>query len=276
MTIVHFRYLTYITVLLAWFWAGSIVSAQDDSELETELESLYKSRNYNSLETYALKQLHQSDSLTITGRALLYKYLGIVYVIQGRPDDGRIEFHRWLLLDPNGFIDSFSYPPPIVRVFEEAKSGIEREKVQPPEIVPLWKPGPASVVKSLLVPGWGQLLQSKNNKAIGLFSLQVISISGWIVCEHNMTIENRKYHLETDPSRFDELYDSANRWNYARWAFALSSSAIYLLTQADFFLLPPSLTADNLDTASGPAHPSSGTYSSSEDYQEILRITIQF
>lgn len=246
------RYLITGAIILLCPVISASSLAQDSSGFESKLDSLYKCRNYNELETYALRTLHQSETISTTDRAILHKFLGIVYIIQGRENDGRFEFRRWLNLDPSGHIDSFAYPPPIIRVFEEAKSLVENEPVFQSDPPAKWKPGRDQVLKSLLVPGWGQYIQGKKNKGFTFLALQSFTIAGWVVCEHNLEIENRRYHLETEPERFDELYDKANRWNYARWGFALSATAVYLLAQTDFFFLPPnvSLFGDTMNSSS--------------------------
>lgn len=239
-------------IFFAFFGFIEISAAQEYTiKIASQLDSLYEARNYDALETFALRSLMLSDSLTTAERAILHKYLGLFYVIKGREPEGKKQFAQWLELDPAGYIDRFNYPPMIVRVYKEVKAEIESNKnLQPSVSGEKWEPQTSSIIKSTFVPGWGQLTQHKNKKAFLFFISQTVSITGLIISAHNLVIANTNYQRETDVDRFDELYDKANNWNYARWFFALSSAAVYVLAQADFYLLPPQTNFSSYPTTS--------------------------
>jgi len=233
---------------------SNISSAKaESSEIEARLDSLLNARSYEVLETYAFRTLMLSDSLEISDEAILHKYLGIVYIIKGREGDGKRQFTQWLSLDPAGFIDRFNYPPMIVRVFKEVKSELdELSKLSAIPTTEKWKPDKSSILKSTLVPGWGQIEQGKTTRGISYLIIQSASIAGWLISDHNLTLANNAYQRETEPAKFDELYDKTNNWNYTRWAFTFSTVAIYVLVQADFYFLPPEI---NLSTYSVDTQP---------------------
>jgi len=218
------------------------LSYADSSNISAHLDSLLSARSYDELETFALKTLALSDTIETADRANLHKYLGIVYIIRGREEDGKRQFTHWLDLDPAGYIDKFNYPPMIVRAYNEVK--MERERTKDflvDEPVEQWEPSTIDILKSALVPGWGQITQGKTGRGIAFLALQSLSIAGWFVSDHNLTLANNAYQRETDPAKFDELYNTTNNWNYARWAFTFSSIGIYVITQADFFFIPPEI-----------------------------------
>lgn len=253
---------------------SNISSAQvESSEIEARLDSLLNARNYEYLETYAFRTLMLSDSLKTGDRASLHKYLGIVYIIKGREGDGKRQFTQWLSLDPAGFIDRFNYPPMIVRVFKEVKSEIdELNRLSALSVKEKWKPDKSSILKSTLVPGWGQLEQGKTARGISYMIVQSASIAGWLISNHNLTLANNAYQRETGLTRFDELYDKTNNWNYTRWAFTFSTVAVYVLIQADFYFLPPEINLSAYSVDQPPRLTMSSEFFSSPIYHLPLII----
>ncbi|MBC8204595.1 hypothetical protein ISS30_06565 [bacterium] len=271
-----FRFSAAFVIIIPFIFIICPASAQEDSHIVTKLDSLYRSRNYGALEKYALRSLLSADSIDILDRAELHKYLGIVYIIQGREDDGKPEFKCWLRLDPYGFIDSFSFPPRIVQLFKEVKDEIRTSAgiFQQP-VGQRWKPTISNVAKSILIPGWGQIDQGKTKKGIYILTAQTASISGWLICKHNFNIADRAYHTEINPEKFDDKYDRANNWNKAKWLFASVSIAVYILAQADFFMIPPyiSLTDGNSNLFSAP---NAYQFTQKDEIQKLMGISFKF
>lgn len=242
-----------ILVLIISLYPSGTVVAQTPPFISAKLDSLYRARNYNELENYALRTLLRQDSLNVFDQAELHKYLGIVYIIQSREDEGREEFARWLKLDPKGYIDSFNFPPGIVQIYREVKSAMPPPEPKNAAVIQMekWKSTPASAVKSLIIPGWGQFLQGKSPKGYYLFAAQSVCIAGALVSQHNFNLADRAYHQETEVSQFDAKYDRMNDWNKARWSFFAASLAVYIYTQTDFFMLPPNIKLTEVTLPNG-------------------------
>jgi len=271
---ISLKYRTGLLVLIVCLCANWGANAQSLCEISSRLDSLYRNRNYGELENYALRSLLFSDSLNLFELAELHKYLGIVYIIQERIEEGRQEFLRWLQLDPQGYLDSFDFPPGIIQVFREAKAeSASGESGQSPAPVEQWHHSPLSSLKSICLPGWGQLLQGKSPRGYYLFAAQAACAAGWLVSQHNFELADRAYHLETEAAQFDRKYERANHWNKARWSFFAASLAVYIYAQTDFFLLPPNLS---LAVSYNPLHYPPGQFLPSASVQKSLILTWEF
>jgi len=269
------RFLFLALTILTIVGSASLAHA-DSINISAHLDSLLSARCYDELETFALRTLTLSDTLDTTDRANLHKYLGIIYIIRGREEDGKRQFAQWLNLDPAGYIDKFNYPPMIVRAYNEVKLEMERTRdFMVAEPLEQWEPSTADIIKSALVPGWGQITQGKTGKGIAFLVLQSVSIAGWFVSDHNLTLANNAYQWETDPAKFDELYNTANNWNYARWTFTFSSIGIYILAQSDFFFLPP-----EINLSSYPDQPrdnlAATSYNDTSSFSNINLLIVHF
>lgn len=270
----YLRIIVFSTAILLTLNNAPVFSVSADT-VSTRLDALYKNFEYDSLEIYALKTLNTSDSLDVSTMANLYKYLGLIYIIGGRETLGKRYFGEWLKTDHSGYIDSFNYPPEIVRVFMEVKADMEKSEVKqvllPPERRLI---GFTDAAKSLTVPGWGQIIKGERTKGLLLFGGQSIALTMLIVSSHNFTLSEHAYHMETNPDNFDKLYNRASNWNYALWASALTSTGIYIFTQTDFFLVPP--IKNGTSKMSIGIFPSQTSHSSSSSCSSVPIVAITF
>jgi len=272
----HFKFRIILPLPIIFFIILQPLFAGERNSIGTELDSLYRNGYYDVMEKLIISSLSESESYSLSEQAELHKYLGIVYFIKGRDSEGKQEFISWLSLEPRGYIDTFRFPPKIVEAYKEAKAKIETS----PEIIPIqpkerWKPTFTNTAKSLLVPGWGQIEQGKTEKGIFIFFAQAFTVSGWLVSEHNFSIADKAYHTETELEEFDAKYDRANNWNKARWAFLVSSVAVYVFAQTDFILFPPDISLSTNFNRSG-LEVNSETTLLTDFPQEVITITFNF
>jgi len=239
--------LRILPVLICFIFSAGICNiafGQAPSETSSRLDSLYRSGSYEALENYALRSLLDTDSLALSDKAALYKYLGIVYILQGRETEGKHEFVRWLMIDRNGYIDPFRFPPEVMEVFRTAKAERDNRIEQYPVLaLPIWKPTTSSTVKSLFVPGWGQIDKGNTTKGVLIFTAQAVTLTGWLVSENNFDIANKAYYRETEPEQFDSKYDRVNIWYQAKGTFLIASIAVYVFAQTDYFFFQEFVSA---------------------------------
>lgn len=232
----------FLPVLISFILSAGICNpaiGQAQSETSSKLDSLYRSRSYEVLENYVLRSLLNADTLSVFNKAALHKYLGIVYILQGRKQEGKQAFIRWLMIDRNGYIDNYRFPPEVVEVFKEAKSESDNRIEEYPVLaLQQWKPTLSGTLKSLCVPGWGQIEKGNTSKGVLIFAAQALTSAGWLVAENNFDIANKTYYRETDPGQFDEKYDRVNSWYKAKGTFLIASIGVYVFAQTDFLFFP--------------------------------------
>ena len=243
----NYLIIIYIS-LISLFFSGIHKSHAEtvNTEIAASIDSLYRARNFSALENYSLRQLAFSDSLTNDDFALIHKTLGIAYIIEGRVPEGRNQFKLWLKYAPNGYLDSFNFPPHIIRIYEEIKA--EMTTVEPqstPVSVQKWKPKSSGIAGSLILPGWGQFDKNEKKKGVLMFLTQSVFLTGWLAAEHNFELADRAYHQETNFTEFDDKYDKANNWNRARWTALIAAVSTYIFIQTDYYLHPPTLNLAN-------------------------------
>lgn len=107
-----------------------------------------------------------------------------------------------------------------------------------PELPPLFdlvsfsrKYGARGLVRSLFVPGWGQMYKGSMAKGISILSAEVVAVGGALVAENLRASYIKK--MKEQP-KFAKTYNSkADNWQNVRNGFFIGSGAIYVYNLID-------------------------------------------
>ena len=218
---------------------AALAGAEDDVGIRAE--ELYARGEY--LQVIDLLEPALSDSsLETPVRIRFLRLLGSSYVAVGNVESAKSRFKAMLSLDPEIELDPLSTSPKIVSVFQEAKAEFEADNtpVAPDTLAPDLAPfehragvwvGPA--LKSLVLPGLGQLANGDHAKGIIFMSAEALSLAGLVVSQMWYEDARREYGENTDPDRMAALYNEYNRWYMMRNGFIATSAGICLLSSVE-------------------------------------------
>ena len=107
-----------------------------------------------------------------------------------------------------------------------------------PELPPLFdlvsfsrKYGARGLVRSLFVPGWGQMYKGSMAKGISILSAEVVAVGGALVAENLRASYIKK--MKEQP-KFAKTYNSkADNWQNVRNGFLIGAGAIYVYNLID-------------------------------------------
>jgi tetratricopeptide (TPR) repeat protein len=229
-----------IFLILILFSSAFGQSAERD--LIEEIQTAYNQLNYPEAEIKAQAALKDFQRFTPTQLTEIHKILGLIYFSQNKEDAARLQFENALSLSPDLKLDPLFVSPKIVEFFEEIKkartiklqdAGASQADVR---YVLLQDPRPAAAMRSMIVPGWGQLYKGEKTKGrvlLGLWSAGVIgSVAAHIARAH---AEDR-YLAETDPDRIESRYDTFNTFHKLRNNLLIFSGGVWLFSYIDAIL----------------------------------------
>lgn len=179
---------------------------------------------------------------TTSELAQAHLLLGVLDYTEQKPADARTHFVSALQLQPDIRPDAATVSPKIVEFFDDLidQSAEPADRADEPEVryVTLVDDRPGAALRSMLLPGWGQLHKGDRTKGIVLGSAW-IAAAGATVFMHASRARARDAYLdETDPDLVTEKYDVFNRRHRARNALAISAAAIWLASYVDALATP--------------------------------------
>ena len=94
-------------------------------------------------------------------------------------------------------------------------------------------PEPNLVLRSAVVPGWGQLAAGETAKGTIMMGIWGATATGVVGSHLKYRTALRRYEQESLPSEVIELYDDAQGWKRARTALAIGSIVVWVVSVVD-------------------------------------------
>lgn len=175
-----------------------------------------------------------------------HKILGVIAYLDGNLSEANSQFEQALSIDWKTQLDSIYVSPKIIEFFKKIKldydsgqktNGIEksihyRYLVQP-------DPRPTAVLRSMLVPGWGQLYKNDRKKGYVLVSSAATITLAMVIFHFVQKEAYDEYRNATDLNIIEQKYDNYNRLYKCRNNAALIAGGIWLYSFFDALLTEP-------------------------------------
>ena len=232
---------TRLLVLLGLLAVAGPAGAQPAPEAEVEaVWQAFQQLEYDTAEQQALEALARRDAFTDAEVARLFEVLALITYSRNQPGEARRYFEAALDLNPDLDLDPLLVSPKITEFFDEVKQAWQATaQTRPaPEIIYVEDPRTAAALRSLVVPGWGQLYKGERTKGRLLAGLFATTTAGALAA-----------HLRADDRAGDALDAPADLgpadlgpaaagedgrgWRRTRDGLAAASAALWLFSYLD-------------------------------------------
>ena len=93
--------------------------------------------------------------------------------------------------------------------------------------------GASAFLRSLIVPGWGQLHKKQKAKGITILGTTIIGVAGIVVSQNQSTSYHNKALNNTNNELRRSYQNKSNSWQNIRNGFIIGTSAIYIYNLVD-------------------------------------------
>lgn len=209
--------------------------AQGGPEADGLLEAMrdaYGRLDYDTAEQRAREALARYEALSPDELVEVHTTLGILLHARNRPLEARRQFEAALSLDPGLGLDPLLVSPKTLEFFEEVRGSVsapaEEGGVTPAiRYVRVPDPRSAAALRSLALPGWGQLHKGEQVKGWALVGLWAAAAGGSVAAHLARQAAEDDYLAARDPAEIAARYDTFDRWHRARGALALGAAAVW-------------------------------------------------
>lgn len=176
----------------------------------------------------------------------------------------REQFGQALQLSPSLTLDPVDTPPQLLAVFDELKADYAREAGEAggeAEIryLVLQDPRASAALRSMVVPGWGQLYKGERKKGFVLAGLWTLTAGGTLVA-HLSRQQARDLYLDatTQAQALDRFQDYST-WHKVRNNFLLGAVGVWAYSYLDAILrgnpMPAPATGLQVSLLPAPTNP---------------------
>lgn len=242
--------------------AAFVLKAQDE-ELKN-LKSIFQSFNYS--EVISLSDTLLKDKKEFTSEKLVQIYLlrGISFYSIAEEDSARSSFIEILNINPEFSPNPSEISPKIITLFEKLRNDFIKiknnanTKNETHDSITTFTSNPGllkiekdifsnSVIRSVLLPGFGHLYLKENFRSWLLTSISAASIGSMIYFIFDSNTKQKSYLNETDLESIQNKYDKYNSAYKIRNALIISSAVLWLYAQIDLLFFSDDLYAEKLN-----------------------------
>jgi len=235
----------YIIILLTLSVANPLFSQKSQSSLQQMIKA-FQQLDYETAKKIGKQIAADFESYTPIELFEAHKILGIIAYQEGNLKESNSQFDQALSIDRTAELDSVYVSPKIIQFFNELKSTYSsRQKssefykdiqyrylVQP-------DPRPAATLRSMILPGWGQLYKNDKTKGYILVGSTTTVTLATVIFHFAQKNAHDEYLKATEPKSIEQKYDKYNSFYKLRNNTALLTAGIWLYAFFDALLAEP-------------------------------------
>lgn len=235
----------YFIILLVLLIGGPVLS-QTSQSLVGEMIKAFQQNDYETAEKIGKRITADYESFTPSELLEAHKILGVIaFQFQNR-QEANAQFELALSIDRTAQLDSFYVSPKIIEYFNELKSTYNS---RPKSITPNKEinyrylidpdPRPAATLRSMVLPGWGQLYKNDKRKGAALLTATAATTITMGVFHFLQLDAHDKYLHAAAPDKIDDAYQRYNTFYKLRNNAALINGGIWLYAFFDALITKP-------------------------------------
>ncbi len=207
----------------------------------------YQQLDYARAADSARVALERYDRYSRQELAEIHAVLGLIAFSQNQPQQARDQFTTALSLHPSLHLDSLLVSPKILDFFDEVRgeltlaAGPDDGSPAAVRYVIVEDRRSGAALRSMVLPGWGQLHKGERTKGRLLLGLWGAATAGTLAA-HLLREQTRKdYAAAANPDEALDRYGPFNRWHRARNALLLAAAGVWLYSYVDALVVggPP-------------------------------------
>lgn len=230
-----------ILALLFCFLAVPYATAQSgDADVVAELEEAYRQLDYELAASMAQGALENYGDYTVEELAQIHTFLALIAYNRGDLRDARRQFISALQLAPELELNPVLVAPRIQTYFEDVRleAASDDSQVSPaaPRYVLVRDPRSDAALRSMLVPGWGQLYKGHTAKAYAIAGLFAATAGGAVLAHARRSEAKDLYDAASTIQEASDRFETYNTWHRARNGLVQGAVLVWAVSYVDALL----------------------------------------
>jgi tetratricopeptide (TPR) repeat protein len=202
----------------------------------------YQQLDYETATDAASTALRMPEQYSVGELAEIHTILGLIKYSRNDEAEARSEFISALSLDPDLQLDSLLVSPKILSFFNDVRAELDQPREDPTgpassvRYVIVEDPRAEAALRSMLLPGWGQLHKGERRKGLVLLGAWSASVAGAAVTYFGRRSARQAYEDADTVSEAQSRYDPYNQWHQTHQAVLLGMAGVWLFSYADALL----------------------------------------
>lgn len=248
----------FLALLLCALTAPYGMAQSPNTDILGAIEESYRQLRYEEAEQTARSALDNYGEFTVEQLAEIHTFLALIAYNRGELGEARLQFLSALQLRPSLELDGVLVPPKIQSFFADIRSEAASDSYETSQAATRYvlvrDARPEAALRSMLVPGWGQLYKGHDVKAYAFVGLFGAAVGGAVLAHARRADAQQRYEAASTIDEADGRYDTYNAWHRARNGLIQGAAVVWAVSYVDALLSGSSRTASQ--PVSGHAAPS--------------------
>lgn len=239
------RYIVLLTWILLLCVPCTARGQRTTTDVVQDIRSAYENLDLAVATARITVALDNFERFSPAELSEIYKISALVRFSRGDEAGTREHLALALQVNPDLIMEARETPPQLMALFEELRAASADTPAQEKELryLILQDPRPAAVMRSMLLPGWGQLYKQQQRKGILLMSAWGATSIGTLVA-HVQRNKAEDHYLDAGTlEALNDRYPAFDRWHRVRNNLFVAASAIWVYSYIDALLQRPVDTA---------------------------------
>jgi hypothetical protein len=236
-----------ILALLLTFLVTASAHAQPGRDgILKEIQQAYRDLDYEAADRKAREALGQYGEFTVQQLTDLHTVVGLIAYNRSDFLEARRQFISALQLSPELKLDPLVVPPKILAYFGSVKSELQAGGIDDAQAVSRYvfvgDPRRDAVLRSMVLPGWGQLYKGHKIKGWVFSGAWATAIGGALWAHRKRADAEEFYEAASDTLSAVQRYPRFNRWHKARNGLVQGAALVWVVSYVDALLTGSSIS----------------------------------
>ena len=233
-----------VVVFALWSSFCPAFAQQSNQEIIGDIKNAYENLDFSVAEARIEAAINTFDRFTPAELGEIYSISAYIFFARDDQAGTRRQLDLALQIHPELKLSAREAPPQVIAILDEliqiraASLPTETEL----RYLVVEDPRPAAVMRSMLLPGWGQLYKQEKKKGILLISAWGVTSIGALVAHNERKKAEEHYLASIDLQQINDRYPAFNKWHKTRNNLFLAAAGVWAFSYIDALLsrnLPP-------------------------------------
>lgn len=239
-----------IIMFIGWLPAGLLSAgnaiaqssnAQSSNEkVIADIQSAYEKLDFPIAEARITTALSNYQRFTPEELSAIHIIYALILFTRNDLAAAELQLRQALQLTPSLTLDPTDTPPQLLSIFsglqQEISDQITEEKPDEVRYLIVHDPRAAAAVRSMLVPGWGQLYKGEKQKGVLLASFWAVSAGGTIIAHINRQQARDHYLASETSAQTQERFKHYSNWHKVRNNLFIAAAGTWAFSYIDAIL----------------------------------------
>ena len=209
----------------------------------SQIQAAFQQLDYKTAKIKSEAVLQSWQQYGVTELLEVHKILGIITYSEGNLTESQSQFEQALSLYQSTELDSVYVSPKIISFFNQLKVNFNQQAKTPPSVkvryIVVPDPRPKAILRSFVLPGWGQLYKGQQKKGVVLLTAAGVSALSWVTFYILQKNAHAKYLDASNPDEIEKKYQDYNLLYKSQHTCAYITGALWLYSLTDALISQP-------------------------------------